>query len=140
MNLNTYMYILSCCVVENIWQSVCIYRIDGVNLYSVQLPSLDPYLVFMMHQLIVVPSGVRPVGCYLDVCTVDVLFFNCIYLTQSIVREFNCILPSLKRYVVVLNVACWNLYVVSLHVDFTFVMFVFSLSHGYMVVVCVGEV
>ena len=39
---------------------------------------------------------------------------------------FNCILPSLKRYVVVLNVACWNLYVVILHVDFTIAMFVAS--------------
>ena len=54
------------------------------------------------------------------------LFNKCIYLIQSIVRVFNCILPSLKRYVVVLNVACWNLYVVNLHVDFTIVMFVFS--------------
>ena len=24
---------------------------------------------------------------------------------------FNCILPSFKRYVVVLNVVCWNLFV-----------------------------
>ena len=57
--------------------AICIfYRIDGVNLYSVQLPSVDPYLVFMMRQLIVLPSGVQPVGCLFGICTMDVIVLH----------------------------------------------------------------
>ena len=68
-----YVYVYSLCdVVGNTCNLFVFYRIDGVNLYSVQLPSLDPYWVFMMRQLIVVPSGVRPDECSLEVCTVDV--------------------------------------------------------------------
>ena len=65
------------------------------------------------------------------------LFNNCIYLTQNIVRVFNCLLPSLKRYVVVLNVACRNLYVVILHVVSLLCWFL-VFSHCYIIVV--GEV
>ena len=64
--------------------AICLYfyRIDGINLYSVQLPSLDPYLVFMMRQLIVVPSGVRPVGCLFVICTVYVIVLQ-LYLFET---------------------------------------------------------
>ena len=68
--------------------AICLYfyRIDSVNLYSVQLPSFDPYLVFMMRQLRVVPSGVRPVGCLFAVCTVDVIVVQ-LHLFETEHRE-----------------------------------------------------